>query len=50
MRENTLQSNIQIPFHPSIIHFDLYYLIQLKVKLYMMVYIQKYIILLCSMV
>lgn len=41
MRENTVQSNIKIPFCSSIIHFDLYYLIQLKVKPYEMVWIQE---------
>lgn len=35
--ENTVQSNIKIPFCSSIIHFNLYYLIQLKVKSYTMV-------------
>lgn len=41
MRENTVQGNIKIPFHSRIIHFDLYYLIQLKVKPYTMVWIRK---------
>lgn len=41
MRDNQLQSNIKTPFHSSIIHFNLYYWIQLKVKPYTMAQTEK---------